>query len=190
MTDQNLYPACFICGKRRKKHKLVLGAIICKSCLKELDLLRLKPLEKYGQIKFESGSNFIHPFWIKARGELLESGNDPQIAVFSKKGFIKQTDNGELFLLKSGTRDFDHRVQTLSSTPDQTLRFLADPVVKQVIEFMTGNNGRLKIDGGLIELEMNGQFLHSTRQAFPIREEGQWAFGILFRKLADFSAPN
>jgi hypothetical protein len=67
---------------------------------------------------------------------------------------------------------------------------LADPVVKQVIEFMTGNGGRLKIYGGLIELEMSGQFLHSTRQAFPIRENGQWAFGILFRKLAAFPDPN
>ncbi len=158
MAPNDIKLTCTICEKNTKKHQLLLGTVICKNCLEKFEVQRLEPLQRYGEITFKSGGTFFKPFWVKARGEITKVGTDQVKAVFSKKGSEVMTGK----------------------------RFLGDPTVEKTLAFITDNGGRVEIDGGKLELEMSGGVLLSTRRAFPLREKGQWAFGILFSRLVEF----
>ena len=177
---------CTICGQRNKKFETILGALICKSCIESLSVARLRPLQRFGEIECETGSNFFKPFWLKTHGELTNLSENEIEAIFTKKKIGYSVEDKSFLNIQSGDPGFDKRVSIHTRTSESTSQFLQAPEVKEVIAFITSNGGRIEIDGSKLDIMMSGHIGMSTSTGFPIMHKGKWGSGILFSHLASF----
>lgn len=178
--------SCTICGHLQKENDTIHGARVCKTCLGAPQTTRLGPLQRYGALACETGGTYVKPFWLKAHGELRKVPVNNVEAVFSKKGIGLPGKNNSLLEIHLGPKEFDAQVRIETTTSELTKQFLEDPIVMDVIAFITNHGGRVIINDNQLKVKMSELLFLSSQLAYPLRTSSEWGVGILFSRLAEF----
>jgi hypothetical protein len=186
MNSPDSQASCTICGQYRKEFDTIHGALICKSCLGSPKATRLEPLKRYGTLVCETGGTYFKPFWLKAQGKIKGFSGIKVGAVFTKKGFSLPGKDNSLLEIHIGPKEFNNQVRIETTTNEITRRFLKDPVVMDVLSFITIHGGRVVIDGNTLEVRMSELLFLNSHLAYPLRTNSEWGVGILFSRLALF----
>ena len=186
MSRSDKQASCTICGQRRKEFDTIHGALICKSCLEFPQTARLEPLQRYGVLVCETGGTYIKPFWLKVHGEIAEISGNELKAVFTRKRFSLPGKKNSLLEIHIRPEEFDTQVRIETTTNELTRRFLKDPILMDVIAFLTLHGGRVDINGNKLDVNMRELFSLNTQLAYPLRTSSEWGVGILFSRLALF----
>ncbi len=179
--------SCTICGQHQKEFESIHGALICKSCLESPQTARLKPLQRYGILVCETGGTYIKPFWLKAHGKITKISDNKVEAVFTRKGFGLPGKENSLLELHVEPEEFNSKVRIETTTNEITKRLLKDPIVMDILTFITIHGGRVVIDGNKLNVNMRELFSLNPQLAYPLRTSSEWGVGILFSRLALFS---
>lgn len=190
MNRSDKQTACTICSKSRIEFETIHGTIICKSCLGSPQDARLDPLKRYGALECKTGGTYIKPFWLKAHGDIKEISGNKLEAVFTRKGFGLPGKDNSLLEIHIKPDEFDNQVRIETTTKELTRQFLKDPVVMNVLAFITIHGGRAVIDGNKLDVNMSESFFLNSHLAYPIRTNSEWGVGILFSRLALFYKTN
>ncbi len=190
MNRSDKQAICTICGQHRKEFDTIHGAIICKSCLESPQAARLDPLHRYGVLVCKTGGTYIKPFWLKAHGEITKSSGNKMDAVFTRKGFSLPDKKNSLLEIHIRPEEFDTLVRIESTTNEIIKQFLKDPIVLDILAFITLHGGRVAINGTKLDVNMRELFSLNTQLAYPLRTSSEWSVGILFSRLALFYKTN
>ncbi|MCJ7733431.1 MAG: hypothetical protein MUP11_02690 [Anaerolineales bacterium] len=134
----------------------------------------------------ETGGTYTKPFWLKAHGEITKiSGNNAE-AVFTRNGFSLPGKKNTLLEIHIRPEEFDSLVQIETTTNEITKQFLKDPIVLDILAFITLHGGRVVINGNKLNVNMMELFSLNTQLAYPLRTSSEWGVGILFSRLALF----
>jgi len=186
MNRSDKQASCSICGQHRNEFDTIHGAIICKSCLGSPQDARLGPLQRYGTLVCKTGGTYVKPFWLKAQGEITEISGYKIEAVFTKKGFSLPGKDNSLLEIHIRPDEFNTQVRIETTTNELTKRFLKDPIVMDVLAFITIHGGRVIIDGNKLIVKMSELLFLNSQLAYPLRTNSEWGVGILFSQLAMF----
>jgi hypothetical protein len=190
MNRSNKQANCTICGQRRTEFDTIHGALICKTCLGSPQDARLDPLQRYGVLVCKTGGTYIKPFWLKAQGEVTEISGNKMDTVFTRKGFGLPGKKNSLLEIHIRPEEFDTLVRVESSTNEITKQFLKDPIILDILAFITLHGGRVAINGTKLDVNMRELFSLNTQLAYPLRISSEWSVGILFSRLALFYKTN
>jgi len=177
---------CTICGQLRREFETIHGAAICKSCLASPQVSRLNPLQRFGSLACKTGGTYTKPFWMKAHGEIMEISGAKINAVFTRKGFSLPGKDNSLLEIHIEPDKFDTRVRTETTTNEITRQFLKDPIVMNIIAFITLHGGQVIIHNNKLDANMRELFSLNPQLAYPLRISSEWSVGILFSRLAMF----